>query len=308
MVMKRVALFAGALALALLSASAANAQATRTWVSGVGDDVNPCSRTAPCKTFAGAISKTAAGGVINVLDPGSYGAVTITKAITIQNEGSFAGVLFTGGINGIVINAGASDAVVLRGLSFDGAGTGLNAIRFLNGLALYVENCDLNRGTGKGIDFQPAGNSLLFVKNTDIRNFNSGGTGGAVFIKPGVAGTAVAFLDNVKMERSLFGLRAEDRSNVTATNTQALRNTNDGFHAISTAGAAVTINLDHSIASFNVAGGIRSEGVAATVRIANTTVAGNTNGLVRASSGAIVSFGNNNNADNGTASSNILPQ
>lgn len=305
--MKRFGTFVGALALALLSASAANAQATRTWVSGVGDDANPCSRTAPCKTFAGAISKTAAGGVINVLDPGSYGAVTITKSITIQNEGSFAGILFAG-INGIIVNAGASDVVILRGLSFEGVGTGLNAIRFLAGLALYVENCDLNRGTQKGIDFEPSGNSLLFVKNTDIRNFNSGGTGGAVFIKPGVAGTANAFLDNVKMERSLFGLRAEDRSNVTATNTQALRNTNDGFHAISTAGAAVTINLDHSVAAFNVAGGIRSDGVAATVRMANTTVAGNTNGLVRANSGAIVSFGNNNNAYNGTASSNILPQ
>jgi hypothetical protein len=305
--MKRVGFFAGVLALALLSASAANAQATRTWVSGVGDDANPCSRTAPCKTFAGAISKTAAGGVINVLDPGSYGAVTITKAITIQNEGNFAGILHSGGINAIVVNAGASDVVVLRGLSIEGLGSGTNAIRFLNGLALHVENCDINRGTQKGIDFEPAGNSLLFVKNTVIRNFNSGGTGGAIFIKPGVAGTAVAFLDNVLMERSLFGVRAEDRSNVTAVNTQALRNTNDGFHAISTAGAAVTINLDRSVSAFNVAGGIRSEGVAASVRLANTTIVGNTNGLVSASSGAIVSFGNNNNADNGSPTSNITP-
>src|SRR5438477_3797204 len=57
-------------ALGMLIPHFAFAQATRTWVSGVGDDVNPCSRTAPCKTFAGAISKTAGGGEIDVLDPG----------------------------------------------------------------------------------------------------------------------------------------------------------------------------------------------------------------------------------------------
>jgi hypothetical protein len=81
-----------------------SAQATRTWVSGVGDDANPCSRTAPCKTFAGAISKTAAGGEINVLDPGGFGGVTITKSISIIAEGVEAGVLVSG-TNAIVVNA-----------------------------------------------------------------------------------------------------------------------------------------------------------------------------------------------------------
>src|SRR5450432_4615171 len=77
-------------------ASLASAQATRTWVSGVGDDVNPCSRTAPCKTFAGAISKTAAGGEINCLDPGGFGGVTITKSMTISCEAGTAGVVVAG--------------------------------------------------------------------------------------------------------------------------------------------------------------------------------------------------------------------
>src|SRR6185312_2884503 len=106
------------------SAGSANAQATRTWVSGVGDDANPCSRTAPCKTFAGAISKTAAGGEINVLDPGGFGALTITKSISIFADGVEAGVLVSG-TNGIIINAGVNDVVYLHGLSFDGLGTGL---------------------------------------------------------------------------------------------------------------------------------------------------------------------------------------
>src|ERR1044071_4783701 len=104
--------------------SVAQAQATRTWVSGVGDDANPCSRTAPCKTFAGAISKTAPKGEINVLDPGGFGAVTITKAITISSECTEAGVLVSG-TNGIVIAAGANDDIHLEGLDIEGLGTGL---------------------------------------------------------------------------------------------------------------------------------------------------------------------------------------
>src|SRR5919198_6054446 len=88
----------------ILWSSLAYAQATRTWVSGVGDDANPCSRTAPCKTFAGAISKTAAGGEISALDPGGFGAVTITKSITINGDGTLASIVASL-TNGIIINA-----------------------------------------------------------------------------------------------------------------------------------------------------------------------------------------------------------
>src|SRR5438105_13096834 len=103
----------------LAFASMAQAQATRTWVSGVGDDVNPCSRTAPCKTFAGAISKTANNGIINALDPGGFGAVTITKSITLDGTPFMAGVLHSG-VQGIVINV-AGGTVILRGLDIGGA-------------------------------------------------------------------------------------------------------------------------------------------------------------------------------------------
>src|SRR4051794_27676469 len=99
----------------VLPTVSASAQATRTWVSGVGDDANPCSRTAPCKTFAGAISKTAAGGEISVLDPGGFGAVTITKSITINGTGTLAGILASL-TNGVIVN-GAGIHVVLRNLS-----------------------------------------------------------------------------------------------------------------------------------------------------------------------------------------------
>src|SRR5881392_3425803 len=118
------------LAIFCLSFSVAvEAQATRTWVSGVGDDVNPCSRTAPCKTFAGAISKTAAGGEIDALDPGGFGAVTITKSMTIDGAGAgLAGVLASGS-QGIIINALSTDVVTLRNLSISGVSSATNGVK-----------------------------------------------------------------------------------------------------------------------------------------------------------------------------------
>jgi hypothetical protein len=117
----------------LLGTTMLYGQASRTWVSGVGDDANPCSRTAPCKTFAGAISKTAAGGEIDAMDPAGYGAVTITKAITIDGGGGQVASVLVSGTNGIVVQAGPSDVVILRNLRINGIGTGINGIRFLSG-------------------------------------------------------------------------------------------------------------------------------------------------------------------------------
>src|SRR3954469_2557592 len=128
----------GGIVAAMLSVAPASAQATRTWVSGVGDDANPCSRTAPCKTFAGAISKTAGGGEINVLDPGGFGGVTITKSISILADHVEAGVLVSG-TNAIVIAAGVNDRVVLEGLDIEGLGTGLNGVTVTGNLKeLYI--------------------------------------------------------------------------------------------------------------------------------------------------------------------------
>src|SRR3984893_8662651 len=121
--------FLGAVFVVGLAIAPAHAQATRTWISGVGNDANPCSRTAPCKTFAGAISKTASAGEIDVLDPGGFGALTITKSLTIDSTGAFGSVLVSG-TNGIVISAAASDWVILRGVQLDGdAQTGLDGIK-----------------------------------------------------------------------------------------------------------------------------------------------------------------------------------
>jgi hypothetical protein len=146
----------------------AHAQSVRTWVSGLGDDANPCSRVSPCKTFAGAISKTAPAGEINVLDPGGFGAVTITKAITISSQGFEASVEVSGA-NGIVINAGPADQVVLKGLDVEGLGTGLDGVKVAAAGLVYVIGCTIHHFTGNGVNMTSSvAGSRVFIKDSII--------------------------------------------------------------------------------------------------------------------------------------------
>src|SRR5690348_2513818 len=169
--------FFSLLAIAVLGTTVMYGQASRTWVSGVGDDANPCSRTAPCKTFAGAISKTAAGGEIDALDPAGYGAVTITKAITIDGGGGQVASVLVSGTNGIVVQAGPSDVVILRNLRINGIGTGINGIRFLSGKDLNVENVYVFGFTQNGIDIalNQATHASVHILNSVMKN--NGGVG-----------------------------------------------------------------------------------------------------------------------------------
>src|SRR5947207_4567059 len=164
-----------ALGILVLGTVLMQGQASRTWVSGVGDDANPCSRTAPCKTFAGAISKTAAGGEIDALDPAGYGAVTITKAITIDGGGGQVASVLVSGTNGIVVQAGLSDVVTLRNIRFNGIGSGLNGIRFLAGRALIVDKCEIFGFTANGVDIALGASAQAYVTQTNIQNI--GGVG-----------------------------------------------------------------------------------------------------------------------------------
>ncbi|HRC86287.1 MAG TPA: right-handed parallel beta-helix repeat-containing protein [Thermoanaerobaculia bacterium] len=284
------------LVFSVVTSSPAQAQATRTWVSGVGDDANPCSRTAPCKTLAGAISKTAAGGEISILDPAGVGALTITKSISIVAHSDEAGVLASG-TNGIIINAAATDNIVLYGLTFEGLGTGLNGVRFLAGGSLHIENCTINNFM-TGIDFEPSGASELFVTHTVVRN-NNGASGGGVLIKPGAAGSATFNFQDVQMNNNRFGLRAESNSKGTVRDSVASGNTTNGFLAIVTAGA-VEFNLERVTSSFNLGAGVRSDGLGATVRLSDSTITNNGTGLQAVNSGALLTFGNNRNTGNGS--------
>src|SRR5215470_15111716 len=163
----------GAICVPMLNATPANAQATRTWVSGVGDDVNPCSRTAPCKTFAGAISKTAVAGEINVLDPGGFGAVTITKSIRIISDHIEAGVLVSG-TNGVVVNVASTDSVLLEGLDIEGLGTGLDGVQIIGGGNVVIRRTSINHFTGNGVNLTGTSGARVLVQDSVISN-NAGG-------------------------------------------------------------------------------------------------------------------------------------
>jgi hypothetical protein len=171
-------------------ASLADAQATRTWVSGVGDDANPCSRTAPCKTFAGAISKTAGSGEINCLDPGGFGAVTITKSITIDCTGTLAGIL-AAGTNGVIINitgdADAKKTVILRGLNINGAGTGIRGIRIVSAARVFVEKLVIDGFIESGISVENAMAGQIFIGESSIRNNAKAGVSASPSVAADVA-------------------------------------------------------------------------------------------------------------------------
>jgi hypothetical protein len=183
-------LFPLAILIALPTAPA-QAQATRTWISGVGDDANPCSRTAPCKTFAGAIAKTSAGGEIDCLDPGGFGALTITKAITLDCRYTSNGGVLVSGTNGIVVAAGATDIVSLIGLDFDGAtNTGLNGVSVTSGLIVYINDCLIRNFSQNGVSVTSStAGARVVIKNSFI---NNNGTGGSTFGGVYVAGNGVA--------------------------------------------------------------------------------------------------------------------
>jgi hypothetical protein len=288
-----------AAAFALFFAAGAQAQATRTWVSGVGDDVNPCSRTAPCKTFAGAISKTAAGGEISVLDPGGYGTINITKAMTINGEGTIGSILASSA-NGVIVNAGANDVVILRNISINGGSNGLNGVRFLAGKELHLERVQIHGFLQNGIDMQPSGNSSLFVNDSIITNINAGNATdkAAVLVKPGLAGQATAVFSNTRIEGNRIGMLVQDRSKVMLDNSLLSRNAILGAWVQTSAAAATLFVKGSTLAhngpttTFTTGQGLRSEGGNSTIRISDTVITGSELALA-AAGGAILSYGEN---------------
>ncbi|HYY95997.1 MAG TPA: hypothetical protein VE713_15940 [Pyrinomonadaceae bacterium] len=279
----------------LAFASAAQAQASRTWVSGVGDDANPCSRTAPCKTFAGAISKTAVNGEINCLDPGGFGAVTITKSITIDCHEVYASIL-NAGTNGINIPFDNFTAVGevrktvrLRNINFNGFDSGLIGINISGAAAntkVFIEDCMLDGdfgGTARGIfDNRSGTGCILGINNTTVRNMNSTGIsiGGTGTISVVISHSRVLFCD--------FGVAAANGTTkiqiydcvLSSNKTNGVRN--DG-------GASVQIHVDHSVVSNNSGAGFLAQN-GGTIFVSNTTAVNNVGGVA---TGNVTSYGNN---------------
>ncbi len=303
-------ILSAALFICVFAGAPAHAQATRTWVSGVGDDVNPCSRTAPCKTFAGAISKTAAGGEINCIDPGGFGAVTITKAIAIICDGVEAGVLASG-TNGVTVNAGAADVVYLSGLDIEGTGTGFNGVLFLAGGALHVENSVI-RGfqtaapNGNGILFSPSSAARLYVSNVTVA---SNGVG--VEVRPAAGGSAFAMIEGVHAVQNTTGIRGNGTTGpgaiaISVKDSEAAGNSGAGFNATAGAGGQATdLMLDDVVSSGNGTG-MRVD--AATARLGSSVVSGNGVGLSAVNGGSLLSYGDNQvNGNSSDGSAPVIP-
>jgi hypothetical protein len=289
----------------VVAAMSAQAQATRTWVSGVGDDVNPCSRTAPCKTFAGAISKTAAGGEISVLDPGSFGAVTITKSITINGEGQLSAITASL-VTGVTVNAAATDTITLRALSINGVGNGLRGVRILSAKAVHIENCDITgfRGSpGRGVDINLAtgASTQVFISESTIANNIAAGV--AVVPSSGTPTVKVQITDSI-LTNNASGVFAGEGGIFTLENTTASGNTIAGIDAAGTI-APGQVNVDNSVISHNTRG-ITTAGTS-TVRLSRSAITNNPTAGFTITGGTIGSFGDNYFSGNGANTGALSP-
>ena len=275
--------------------STAYAQASRTWVSGVGDDANPCSRTAPCKTWAGAISKTAVSGEIDALDPGGFGAVTITKSITLDGGGGQVASVLVAGTNGIVVAAGSSDVVTIRNIHIQGlvggsTSPGLNGISFSSGSQLNVENCYIQSFGQYGIYFTSSGTSFLNVTNSTIDS-NQGG--GIAMLNTGASSVRASIAYSNILNNTTGTTGAGPGVNATASTVVTLYNSvvsqnqagilaNGG--AIMVFGSAIINNQGNGINAIN----------SGNVAVSDSTISFNRYfGVLANTGGAIQSFGNN---------------
>jgi hypothetical protein len=263
---------------ALLSAAPSFAQATRTWISGVGDDVNACSRTAPCKTWAGALSKTAANGEINALDSGGFGGVTITKSITLSGDATMAGTLVAA-TNGITINAAANDVVHLRNLVIDGLGPiggSLSGVSVVQAGLVTLENLQIFGFTTHGVHLVPAAAAGAGPLNVSLHNVKITQTTGNGLQVDGTTRAVVASASQLRVHGSPTSTGSPAASTI-------------GVNALGSA----AVDLHSSRINFASVAGVTATGANAVVRLSDTSVNGNAVGLSTASGGQIVSYNNN---------------
>jgi hypothetical protein len=282
-----------AAALVMGSSLAAYGQ-TRTWVSGTGSDANPCSRTAPCQTFAGAFNKTAAGGEISALDPSGFGTLNATKSITINGTGTLASILASG-TTGIIVNALTTDTIIIRDVSINGAGTGTNGVRYLAGKSVTLDHVwihGFNSATGRGVDMNLTNNGNLRIIDSRIQNITEDG----IRVNT-TAGIAEASIENtIVADCGGDGLEVLANGRVNVSNSRILHNVN----GVNSTGANSATNLDDVFVSNNSTAGIRTS--ASSVRVSDSIIANNSTGL-SVIAGTIDSFQGNSLIGNPTPGS-----
>jgi Right handed beta helix region len=299
-IMSKVRFTLNILAVAIFTltvSSLANAQATRTWVSGVGDDVNPCSRTAPCKTFAGAISKTATDGEISVLDPGGFGAITITKSITINGtKGAGYGSISAALSTGVIVN-NASANVRLRSIDVNGMGNGVDGIRIHAAARVYIEDCVFSGFTNRGInDIRNTVGGQLYVSDTTVRQTTQSG----LVVIPTAPGTVTAVIDNSRVQGSTANSGIVFSGAVKGIINRSVVAGHAAAGLFADGSSEMTVS--DSVVSHNATGiNVAAPGV---VRLLNSTLSNNTVSIPVAGQPQVQSNGNNTFTANAT---NNLP-
>jgi hypothetical protein len=275
-----------------LDAAPAQAQATRTYVSGVGKDSNPCTAAAPCQTLQKALGQTLAGGQIYALDSANYGYVTIDKAVSIISGRGVTGILASSSVTGITISAGANDIITLQGLDIDGAGSGASGVQFNSGASLNIQNSAI-RGFTSGINFQPNGSSALSVANTLISNNSTG-------ITFQNSATSTGILNEVQLVNNgtaivALGTSSTGPATMTIQNGMVANNSTVGILS----GGFSTVRVANSTVANNGVG-LQAQTSSGLLQVSGTTVTGNGTGWLAANGGQVISTSNNSIGGNTT--------
>ena len=305
-------MFLGTLFVVGLATAPAQAQATRTWVSGVGDDANPCSRTAPCKTWPGAIAKTATGGEIDALDPGGFGTVTITKSITLDGGGGqVASILAAPGVNGVNVSA-AGGIVILRNLRINGAGGNIG-VSISAAAVVVVEKCDIFGFSSAAIQASVSTGTLaLKVQETTLNNNGSG-----LSIKPSGGAIVNASIERTHADASTGnGIKVDGTaggsSNVAISDSSLSLNASLGMDAVSGPSGNVKVDLTRVVIADNNGAGVQasnSTGGTAIVTVGQSMLSNNASAWSPVGTPMLQSFQNNQvTGPAGTAPGIIAPQ
>ena len=306
---KKISLGSAAVLAGALLSTTASAQSTRTWVSGVGDDLNPCSRTAPCKTFTGALANTLPGGEINCLDAGGFGSVTITQAGSIICDNVEAGVLVASGADGITVAAGSGDAVTISGLDIHGVSGALTGIRLTSAGSLRISNTRVRgftTATSYGVTLTPTNLiSATFMENVTVSNNGSFTGGGGVLVSPASNASISLSVKHALVQNNGFvGLRMDTVGKVSAG---AYVTIDDSSFSSDSTGLTVKSPFGTGVSSLTVVNSTFTRnafGVSVNTTYApyfgNNTITDNSTGLLLNGSSPAISFGNNNLGGNTT--------
>jgi hypothetical protein len=282
------------------------------WLSGLGDDANPCSRTAPCKTLSGAVSKTSQpGGQINVEDPGNFGspsntptAPTINGGIIIDGSPGIA-ILQTSvaGIDGLDISAAADDVVILRHLDIEGYGIGLHGINFISGKALYIEDSVIQGFTGDAVHVAPAAGGQVVLDNVSIRNNAQNGVNA---VGASDSAPAAVTIRNSRIQSNVgAAVLAADYANITVDDSTLTGNA-QGLACVTQSTGNCVITAASNLITQNTTGVLSGRGVveatgSATINLTDNKVAANAKGLSLTTApahGRIISLGDNTVVNN----------